>query len=203
MALAFDAIVLAGGRSSRMPGQRKPQLPVGNATMLQRVLAAVGRAGTRVVVGPPQPVPDRVVVVQETPPGSGPVSGLAAGTAEITAEIVLVVAADLPFLTPELIEALIDGLTAEADVALLVDENGRDQYLLGAWRSAALRRALGDLDPLPGRAMRELLARLEVARVAVPVPKGSPAPWTDVDTPADLQHARAAGQPGSPPQSPA
>ncbi len=186
----YDAIVLAGGGSSRMSGQPKPQLLVGDATMLERVIEAVGGAGTRVIAGPPQPVPEGVRLVQEDPVGSGPVAGLAAGLAQISAEVVVVVAADLPFLTSALIETLVAGLDAEADVALLVDENGRDQYLLGAWRTDRLREALADLVPLPGRAMRELLAMVEVARIEVPAPRAGPVPWTDIDTPADLDRAR-------------
>jgi len=187
---SYDAIVLAGGRSSRMSGQPKPQLRVGDATMLEHVLAAVRRAGTRVVVGPPQPVPDGVLIVQEQPPGAGPVAGLAAGLVHVAAHTVIVVAADLPFLTPELIGQLLAGLAEDIDVALLVDENGRDQYLLGAWRTGPLRTALAELEPLAGRAMRELLGTVRVARVEVPAPNDAPVPWTDIDTPADLDRAR-------------
>jgi len=187
---AYDAIVLAGGRGSRMSGQPKPQLRVGDKTMLERVLAAVGGAGARVVVGPPQPVPDGVLLVQEDPVGSGPVAGLAAGLARTSSEVVTVLAADLPFLTTQLIEALITGLGPDVDVALLVDENGRDQYLLGAWRRNRLRTALTELGPLSGRGMHELIAPLRVGRVRVPASNGVPAPWTDIDTPAELDRAR-------------
>ena len=173
-----------------MSGQPKPQLRVGDATMLERVLVAVGGAGTRVIAGPLQPVPDGVRLVQENPVNSGPVAGLAAGVTQISADVVVVVAADLPFLTSPLIETLVMRLDAEADVALLVDENGRDQYLLGAWRTGRLRTALAELEPLPGRAMRDLLATVRVARVEVPAPNDAPAPWTDIDTPADLDRAR-------------
>ncbi|MBA3278938.1 MAG: molybdenum cofactor guanylyltransferase [Geodermatophilaceae bacterium] len=191
MAPRYDAIVLAGGRSSRMSGQAKPQLTVGEATMLEHVLLAVRGARTRVVVGPPQQVPDGVLVVQEDPAGSGPVAGLAAGLTQISADVVVVVAADLPFLTPELIETLVAELGADHDAALLVDENGRDQYLLSAWRTGRLRTALAELGALAGRAMRELVRTGRMSRVEVPAPYGARVPWTDVDTPADLDRARA------------
>lgn len=187
----YDAIVLAGGLGGRLGGAAKPQLVIGDVTLLDRVLAAVEHAGRRIVVGPPQPLPDGVLLVQEDPPGSGPVAGLATGLAQTSADIVVVVAADLPFLTAEVIEGvhgLLDG--GEADVVLVVDENGRDQYLLGAWRAGPLRGALAELAPLPGRAMRELVRALSVARVDVAGPGEAPAPWTDIDTPADLERAR-------------
>jgi len=191
-----------------MAGQPKPQLRVGDATMLEHVLLAVRRAGTRVVVGPPQPVPDGVLRIQEQPPASGPVAGLAAGpvnvpassgpvaalaagVAQTSAEVVVVVAADLPFLTSELIDAVVAGLGEDVDVALVVDENGREQFLLSAWRTGRLRTALTELEPLPGRAMKDLVRALRIARIRVSAPQNAPVPWTDVDTPAELDRARS------------
>jgi molybdopterin-guanine dinucleotide biosynthesis protein A len=96
----YSAVVLAGGRAARLGGQAKPQLLVGDRPMLQSVLDAVADASTRVVVGPPQPVPTDVVLVREQPPGGGPVAALRAGLAEVRTDVVAVLAGDLPFLTP-------------------------------------------------------------------------------------------------------
>ena len=71
--------------------------------MLAAVLAATADAADRIVVGPPQPVPDGVRVVREQPPGGGPVAALRAGLAEVGTDVVAVLAADLPFLTAELV----------------------------------------------------------------------------------------------------
>ena len=76
----YSALVLAGGRAARLGGQVKPQLQVGGRTMLGTVLAAVADAERRIVVGPPQPVPEGVVVVREQPPGGGPVAALSVAT---------------------------------------------------------------------------------------------------------------------------
>jgi molybdopterin-guanine dinucleotide biosynthesis protein A len=96
----FAAVVLAGGRASRLGGVHKPGLEVGGSTLLDRVLAAVGAAEVRIVVGPPQPVPAGTAIVREDPPGGGPVAAIAAGLAAIPdVPFVAVLAADLPFLT--------------------------------------------------------------------------------------------------------
>ena len=176
-----------------MSGQPKAQLTVGDATMLEHVLLAVRDARARIVVGPPQSVPNGVRIVQEQPAGSGPVAGLAAGLAHVSAPVVTAVAADLPFLTAEVIGSLLAGLDGDpdADLALLVDEHGRDQYLLGVWRADRLRAALAELDPLSGRAMRDLVRPVRVLRVSVPAGSAELPPWTDVDTPTDLDRARA------------
>jgi molybdopterin-guanine dinucleotide biosynthesis protein A len=179
--------VLAGGRAARLGGRPKPQLEVGGRTMLAAVLAATADAAERIVVGPPQPVPDGVRLLREHPPGGGPVAALRAGLAEVGCDVVAVLAADLPFLTAELVTALRGALTG--DGVLVVDDAGRDQLLLGLWRTAALRSAL----PAAGgpTSMRRVLAPLAVRRLRPAVAPGVPPPWTDCDTPADLARARA------------
>jgi molybdenum cofactor guanylyltransferase len=182
----YTAVVLAGGKAARLGGQAKPQLEVGGRTMLAAVLAAVADADRRVVVGPPQPVPGDVVLVRERPPGGGPVAALKAGLPEVSTDVVVVLAGDLPFLTAALVRDLRERLTG--DGALVVDDTGRDQLLLGAWRTAALRRAVaGATGPV---ALRRVLAPLAVQRCHPVVEPGSPPPWMDCDTPADLARAR-------------
>jgi molybdenum cofactor guanylyltransferase len=182
----YTAVVLAGGRAARMGGQAKPQLVVGDRTILAAVLDAVSDAAARVVVGPPQPVPDGVRVLREQPPGGGPVAALQAGLTAVGTEVVVLLAGDQPFVTGELIGELRARLTG--DGVLVVDDTGRDQYLLGAWRTAALQRALA------GRAgptsLRKVFAPLAVRRLRPRSSPDRPAPWTDCDTPADLARAR-------------
>ena len=68
------ADTVQGGRAGRLGGRPKPQLEVGGRTMLESVLAAAAGATARIVVGPPQRVPEGVLVVREQPPGGGPVA---------------------------------------------------------------------------------------------------------------------------------
>jgi molybdenum cofactor guanylyltransferase len=188
----YAALVLAGGRAVRLGGQAKPQLEVGGRTMLATVLAAVSDAEPRVVVGPPQPVPAGVVLVREQPPGGGPVPALRAGLAAVAQDVVAVLAGDLPFLTAEVVAGLRQRLAG--DGVLVVDAAGRDQYLLGVWRTAALRTAVARTTG--PTSLRALFAPLDVRRWRPAAPAGRPAPWTDCDTPADLARARAAGSAG-------
>lgn len=183
----YTALVLAGGRAARLGGRAKPQLEVGGRPMLARVLAAVADAERRIVVGPPQPVPDDVVVLREAPPGGGPVAALRAGLPSVETDVVALLAGDLPFLTGALVTELRAGLTD--DGVLVVDDTGHDQFLLGVWRTAALRRVVpGDDGPT---SLRRLLAPLTATRLRPSVPPGSPPPWLDCDTPEDLARARA------------
>jgi molybdopterin-guanine dinucleotide biosynthesis protein A len=182
----YAAVVLAGGRAARLGGRPKPQLEVGGRTMLAAVLAAVADAAPRIVVGPPQPVPAGVLVVREEPPRGGPVAALRAGLAHVPTEVVAVLAGDLPFLTAAVLRALRERLTG--DGVLVVDDTGRDQLLLGVWRTAALRAAV-PAQPGP-TSMRRVLAPLAVRRLRPGVAPGEPPPWIDCDTPAELARAR-------------
>jgi molybdopterin-guanine dinucleotide biosynthesis protein A len=190
----YTAVVLAGGKAARLGGQAKPQLPVGGRPILGAVLDAVTDAERRIVVGPPQTVPPDVVLVRERPPRGGPVAAIRVGLDEVDTDVVVVLAGDLPFLTAELLTGLRERLTG--DGVLVVDDTGRDQYLLGAWRTAVLRDAVATAHgPTP---LRRVLAPIAVRRWRPDLAAGQPPPWLDCDTPADLARARRLAQ-GSPP----
>lgn len=182
----YTAVVLAGGRAARLGGQAKPQLEVGGRSMLAAVLDAVLDATARVVVGPPQVVPVGVTLVRESPPGGGPVPAMRAGLAAVDTDVVAVLAADLPFLTGDVVTGLRQRLTG--DGVLVVDASGRDQLLLGVWRTAALRAAVADV--AGPTSVRAVLAPLAVRRFRPDVVPGTQPPWTDCDTPAELARAR-------------
>jgi molybdopterin-guanine dinucleotide biosynthesis protein A len=188
----FDAVVLAGGAASRLGGVDKAAAEVGGRRLLDRVLAAVAGAGRIVVVGPERGwEPPGVVVVREDPPGGGPVAALAAGLASVTAPVVAVLAADLPFLTPDSVDTLRLALAAGGDGALLVDDFGVDQLLAGVWRTAALRARCEHATPRDG-SVRALVSGLAVRRVGLADAGAAngPPPWWDCDTEADLRRAR-------------
>jgi molybdopterin-guanine dinucleotide biosynthesis protein A len=185
---SYDVVVLAGGGGRRLGGVDKPGLEVGGSTLLDRVLAVVGDAGTVVVVGPERETSRPVVWAREDPPGGGPAAALAAGLRHVSAPTVVVLAADLPFLDAATVRVLREAAEG-ADGAVLVDGEGRDQVLTSAWTTARLReRATGDLH---GKPLRALLRGLDPVRLAAPDPRAV----ADVDTPEDLARARRqAGQ---------
>jgi molybdenum cofactor guanylyltransferase len=188
-------VVLTGGASRRM-GSHKPTLDVGGRALVQRVFDAAG-PHPAVVVGPGQGVPDGVPVVMERVPGGGPVSGIAYAVEALRADLprdsppdaVVVLAADLPFVTAEHVQRLVAALAdPDADLAVTVDPDGRTNWLCAAWRAPALAARLaelGDVGDAYGRSMRELCDGIRTVHVDDPERVA-----TDVDTPADLEHAR-------------
>lgn len=124
--------------------------------------------------------------VTEDPPGCGPVPGLRAAMPEVHAGWMALLAADLPYLRAAQITEL-RRAAADADGALLVDADGRAQWLAGVWRTGAVRAALAGYR---GRSLGGLLDALAPRRVSPAVDDGAPVPWRDCDTPADLADAR-------------
>lgn len=143
---AYDVVVLAGGGAARLGGADKPGVRVGGRALLDRVLAACSGAGTTVVVADPRPTARPVVWAREDPPGGGPLAALDAGLRCTAAEHVVVLSADLPFLGGRTVRQLLAALRQSAtDGAVLVDAEGREQPLVAAYRSGALRREIAAL----------------------------------------------------------
>ncbi len=194
----FDAVVLAGGRGTRLGGADKPGLVVGWRTLLGAVVSAVTSAGADrvIVVGPERPAAlspraargSRVQYVREEPAGGGPVAALRRGLDEVSAPAVVLAAADLPFLRPAHVLRLLAGLAGPAGPGVVpLDASGRPQWLASCWTVAALRDALGGY---AGSSLRGLLGPLDpVLLPDEPVP-GEPPPWLDCDTADDLRQAR-------------
>ncbi|MER5431078.1 NTP transferase domain-containing protein [Streptomyces sp. NPDC002588] len=182
---AYDAVVLAGGGARRLGGADKPGVRVGGRPLLDRVLGACADARTTVVVADPRTTARPVRWAREDPPGAGPVAALDAGLRPTTADDVLVLSADLPFLAPGTVRRLLGALRAgRAEGALLTDADGRDQPLVAAYRTAALRRELGLLGAahgtLAGLPLRRLTAGLDLTRVPDPVAAFDCDTWDDI-----------------------
>ena len=194
-AVAYDAVVLAGGAARRLGGADKPGLRVGGRALLDRVLAACADAGTTAVVAAPRPTARPVRWAREDPPGAGPVAALDAGLRHTTADVVVVLSADLPFLEVATVRRLLTVLrTGRAEGVLLTDADGRDQPLVAAYRASALRRELTALTAaasisgsaersgLTGLPLRRLTAALDLTRVPDPVASFDCDTWDDLAT---------------------
>ncbi|MBL1076334.1 NTP transferase domain-containing protein [Nocardia sp. 2] len=186
-----DAIVLAGGRASRMGGVDKPAIVVGGQSMLDAALSAVAACARTVVVGPHRPeLPPEILQAQEIPAGGGPVAAIASGMGvladcDFPAGLIVVLAADMPFLTAAAVDELLShARESGSDAVFAADGSGRPQYLVGVWRRAALCEALNNLESLVNRPMKALVP-VDTATVRLDG-------VADCDTPDDIRHARAA-----------
>ncbi len=142
--LEAAAIVLAGGRSSRM-GSPKAELEWHGSTLLRRVTGLVARAvdGPVIVVRAPEqqlpPLGPAVELVSDAREGRGPMEGIAAGMRAIggRAEVAYVCSTDVPLLHPAFVRYVVGAFTDEVDV-VLPEIGGYRQPLAAAYRLALL-----------------------------------------------------------------
>ncbi|MGO4590978.1 NTP transferase domain-containing protein [Paenarthrobacter sp. 2TAF44] len=186
--MEFNAVILAGGRATRLGGVPKPGLMFDGASLLSHALQAARGASAVVVVGPDTSriggvLPDGVLSAREEPAFAGPAAAIAAGLAAFhhngePAPWTLVLACDMPHAARG-IEPLWEGLRAHPEVegAMAVSADGRQQPLLGIYSTRALEREVAAASGLTNSSVFRLLARLNL--LAVTVPDGS---TDDVDT---------------------
>ena len=187
------ALVLAGGRASRMGGADKALVVVGGVTLLDRVLSAARPlAGTLAVAGPNRPTAVPGVVFRPDPgPAAGPVPPILAlaGTCE-EGSVLLVVAVDMALVTSADLARLIApvaGGTALAAAAL--DDGGRANPLLAAYQVEYLCSTAASSGLGPGSAARLLLAG--AGPDGVTLVSLRPGVTLNLNTPADLELAEA------------
>lgn len=187
---APGAVVLTGGGGVRLGGADKASIEVGGRTLLEHSLEALRDIGEVVVVGAEVPTTRPVTFAREEPPGGGPAAGLLAGLGRFARkpERVLVLAVDMPLVSPDTVGRLL-AAAAGVDGAVLVDGDGRQQYLCAAYSVPALERArdASGVEAGHGLAMGRLVSDLVLAEVAA---IGSEA--QDLDTWADLAALRDA-----------
>ncbi|MHA7154882.1 molybdenum cofactor guanylyltransferase [Arthrobacter sp. TMN-50] len=202
--LDFNAVVLSGGRSSRLGGVPKAYLQVKGRTLLSLTCEAAAAAHRIVVVGPDDeafhgrpaagtPLPLDCEFLRESPPFGGPAAALAAAVDHLRGDVtpwVLVLACDMPRIAPA-IPALLAAAAKRPESSVVAHDGGRDQPLAAVYRLASLRTAVAAVQTSGGTqnlSMKALLARVQWR--AIDVPPGSTA---DVDTWADAQSLGVSG----------
>jgi molybdopterin-guanine dinucleotide biosynthesis protein A len=136
---SVGAILIAGGASSRF-GTDKTQVIVEGTTIAIRTAKLLSRVvETAIEVGPGV---SGLPCTLEDPPGAGPLAAIAAGATELARRhhtgSALVLACDLPFLTEQLLNFLIE-FDAPGTVVPVVQ--GQLQPLCARWSHRDLRHA--------------------------------------------------------------
>jgi molybdopterin-guanine dinucleotide biosynthesis protein A len=192
-AIAWTALVLAGGRGSRLGGVNKAAITLGGKTALDHLFSYLPEHVPVVVAGPECPTQRRVSFRREWPIHGGPVAGIASGLEAVRTPVIALLAVDMPW-AGGLVQALIAEF-ASCDAAALVpvDGLGVRQPLCAVVRTDALRGALGVLGDPHGRSLRDLMSLIDVRERPL---QEAELHWAqDIDTPDDLAKARSTGAP--------
>ena len=189
------AFILAGGESSRM-GRDKAMLEIGGVTMLDRTIGVIRSVGIEpVIVGAPKQFARNVEtsVLDDDWPAAGPLGGIATALRASPKPWSLIVACDLPYLTPEWMEfLLVRGGLSVADAVVPMNDGGPEPLCAVYAKSAA---------PPIVAALESGLRRVTEALTRLRVEYLEPAEWKGFDSggllfknmnqPADYAQAQA------------
>ena len=120
--MEISAAILAGGRARRFDGADKASLPIGDARIIDRQLAALSAVtgDVRIVGDPARYSGLGVRVIVDAIPDAGPLGGLYSALLDASHDRVLVLACDLPFVTAALLQRLVveSGTGEEVDAVV-------------------------------------------------------------------------------------
>ena len=174
-------VLLTGGTSRRM-GTDKAEIVWRGETLAVRAARVLAAVCDRVVeVGPGVSGLD---AVREDPVGAGPLAALVAGAAALgVRQPVVLLACDLPFVEPPLLQLLLDWPGRETVIPLV---GGHLQYTCARYGSDALERARAALRA--GDRSLRLAADVDHDEIAEEAWQAVARPdaLADVDTPEDL-----------------
>ncbi|MGB3697086.1 MAG: NTP transferase domain-containing protein [Gordonia sp. (in: high G+C Gram-positive bacteria)] len=161
------AIILAGGRATRMGGVDKAAVDLRGRRLVEMVYDAVAGADPVIAVGPASLAAPGVRVVREDPPFGGPVAALDAALSALAesagpASEAWVLACDLPRAGSVVAQLRELPIPDGADALILTDADGRHQWLAGRYRVTALRHAVAALPRVRDASMRALVAGLRM-----------------------------------------
>lgn len=187
------AIILAGGDSQRM-GRDKAGLLLGEQTLLQRVIATMQQVFPRVIVSVRQlrseinfPQVCDEPAGEGMPVGNGPLAGLVASLSHAATPWAFVVACDMPFVEPAVVELLAKFRSQYQAVVPVV--HGHPQPLAAFYAKGCLGAIRAHLAGGGKNSLRAVLEQLQVRYVdETELLQADPAlrSFFDLDTPQDV-----------------
>lgn len=180
-------LVLAGGRSRRF-GRDKAHYHVEGRPMVDRVAATLAEVASTVLVSVRTPGeeaewPGRLVA--DRYPGAGPLAGLQAGLRAASTPWVLVVACDMPFVTPRGLRQLVAAIAPGVQAVVAEGQGGRRQPLCACYHRSLEPLASSMLDA-GERAVHRFVTQVDPARGlrTVRLPDGA---LRNINRPGDLE----------------
>lgn len=177
-----SALILAGGRATRLGGVAKHELVIAGETILARQRRVLAPRVAEILVATPRDVPG-LRTVRDPVEGAGPLAGIAAGLAAASTPWLFVLAGDMPDVTETVVDALLARARPGVD-AVGVCADGLPEPLVcvlhARVRDVVARRLAAGRLKASGLLTEEDLAVAWVEDV-------SPAALRNINEPADLR----------------
>jgi molybdopterin-guanine dinucleotide biosynthesis protein A len=188
----WSAAILAGGEGRRLGGQVKPLLDVGGRTILERQRAVLAQFAVtpRLIARDPAPYAGLGLEVVPDLVDGGALGGLCTALETAPTRTVLVLAGDLPFVSVEFVQALLDALGSHAAA---IPRTAAGWHPLAALYDRAVGRAARTALDRGRRRVIDVATALDVAvldaEAMAPLDPDGALLW-NVNTPADYAWAR-------------
>ncbi len=160
----IEAFILAGGASSRL-GTDKSQLLIDEQTLVERITARLLEITDLITIVGKPPTASRLPTVPDVYPHWGALGGLHAALTACRHEWAVVVACDLPYVTPALFEHLAT-LRVDHEAVVPVQNDGRPQPLAALYRIDPCRQRATELIEAGRRRPLDLLERVNTRWVS-------------------------------------
>lgn len=184
-----DAVLLAGGRSSRM-GTDKAELKIDGYSLFERALKRLEETAPRQILISGKSS-DRHVTVPDIFPGAGPPGGIYSVLGylnernQLSGQPLLIIPVDMPLLTGPLLSCLLDaqdggdGVRFQQQIfpCVLRATSTLFEHLASLYA--------GDSSPGGERSMKAML--VFTGALEIKVPKGTCEQFTNINSPADLK----------------
>jgi molybdopterin-guanine dinucleotide biosynthesis protein A len=131
------ALILAGGKATRMGGVDKRELVIDGRTIFDRQIEAIAPCVAEIIVSSPRAIADYRTVADAVS-GAGPLAGIAAGLAAAATPWLFVIAGDMPYLHRGFVELVLSRGDASCD-AVGIRVGGLPEPLCSALRVAVWR----------------------------------------------------------------
>ncbi len=184
----LTAFILAGGKSTRM-GADKAFVALQGRTLLARALElARSVAGEVRIVGDRTKFAAFAPVVEDVFPGCGPLAGIHAALRASLTDLNLMLAVDLPLISPELLQYLVTRARGISATVTAASANGGWQPLCAVYRrqfadaaEQALQSGNYKIAPLFQPSLTQLVSERELADAGFPADI-----FRNVNTPEEL-----------------
>lgn len=168
MKLKSSAIILSGGKNSRMNYKTKAFLTINSEYFLERIIKSLDKIEDVIIscnnLELYRNYKEDIVLVEDEYKDIGPVGGIYSALKRVKTDRAIVIAADMPCISSDIINTLV-AIEFKGD-ALIPIVNGKEQPLCGVYKRSSLEKLHNEIIKENYR-MKEILKKLEVTYIII------------------------------------
>ena len=186
----FSAAILAGGKNSRMNGENKALLKLGNSTILEMQLKVLSEIFDDIIlVGKGFAKNTGYRIVEDIIPDKGPLSGIHAALSYSKNDFVFVISCDMPFLSADFIKILLrEASECRYDAVVPNHKNGIEP-LHAVYRKTIIKNAEEVLSQKDNR-IRNMFNGIKIEYFDVNLHYNTEIIFFNINCPEDLEKAQ-------------